>query len=93
MAKRKTEKYRFPLVVVRWLDAQSIEGWTQDVMTDSSMECLSVGWMFHSMEEGAKDRVILIQTHDNVVQEKMNILHIPRGMVKSITVIVEAADG
>ena len=68
------------LAIVKWLDAMMEGNWLDKAPAiDEELQIYSVGWLVY---EG-KDRVVLVQSLGD--GHFGNVIHIPRGMVQSIT--------
>lgn len=68
------------LALVKWLDAQMEGHWLDSAPNvNDDLTIYSVGFLIHE----AKDRIILVQSLGD--GHFGNVIHIPRGMVQSIT--------
>lgn len=68
------------LALVKWLDAQMEGHWLDSAPNvNDDLTIYSVGFLIHE----AKDRLILVQSLGD--GHFGNVIHIPRGMVQSIT--------
>lgn len=80
----KNTKFKNKLVLVEWLDAESIDEWTSEELVDhSTAKILSAGWM---IKEG-KDSISLALNHDTKNGSYSCIMKIPAGMVQKIKLL------
>lgn len=74
-------------VILVWADAHSDgEGWTprDEVGTDGELLVKSCGWLLPAGEGGKEGHVTIAQSitpHDDID----HIIHVPQGMVRSVT--------
>ena len=81
-----TKRYKYPLVVVQWQDAHSDSSW--EVLADlvvKPTEVTSAGFLARADDEAI---LLTLGYSDDSVLDR---LRIPKGMVRSITVIRQAS--
>lgn len=77
-------KRKFKLVIIEWMDAESVDAWTDISGVDKSITPIeSAGWLLHEDE----DSYILALNHDINNEKCSCIMKIPRGMVVSKKIV------
>jgi hypothetical protein len=76
----KNIKRKYDIAIVEWLDAESIDEWTENVLIDHSVaKVVSIGFLLKSDKQG----VTLALNHDTKNDAHSCIMKIPNGMIVS----------
>jgi len=83
-SKPKALKPSHPIVLVEWVDAESIDAWTSlDDVDHDIAPCLSVGFMVSK----TKASVTLVLNHDQKNDNASCIMKIPTGMIVRMKIL------